>query len=169
MTISQPEKDTSATLLPVAQPLTQPTSMRATQNVAESFDDEHSSSSSSNQSDSLTMSGNENGENKQSSEATINDGALNSSSSYSFGSSFEEDILCIFGPECSYVPTPSSMKTYKLTGDNLDKNVKPTEYRIDSQTRSLHYFQTYMLFRIGFISLHMTTPHLHLTSPASIQ
>ena len=99
MTISQPEKDTSATLLPVAQPLTQPTSMRATQNVAESLDDEHSSSSSSNESNSLTMSGNEDGEDEQSSEATINDDASNSSSLYLFGSSFEEDILRIFGPD----------------------------------------------------------------------
>ena len=30
--------------------------------------------------------------------------------------------------------------TFKIIGDNLDKNVKPRDMRIDFQTRSLHYF-----------------------------
>lgn len=64
-------------------------------------------------------------------------------SSYSFGSSFEEDIRAIFGPETSQMPTASSLKTFKLVGDNVDKNVKPSDVRVDSQTQSLHYFQTY--------------------------
>ena len=137
-TISEPEKDTSATLQPATQPLTQPILESATPRL----DDQQTSSSSSSESGS----GNQNSEYEESSE---DNGASSSSSSYSYGSSFEEDILHIFGPECSYAPTPSSMKTYKLTGDNLDKNVKPTEYRVDSQTKSLHYFQTYMLFGTG--------------------
>ena len=33
--------------------------------------------------------------------------------------------------------------TYKLVGDNIDKNVKPREMRSNVQTRSLHYFHTY--------------------------
>ena len=33
--------------------------------------------------------------------------------------------------------------TYKLVGDNIDKNVRPREMRSDCQTRSLHYFHTY--------------------------
>ena len=39
-------------------------------------------------------------------------------------------------------PAPR-MKTYKLVGDNIDKTIKPRDMRIDSQTRSLHYFHTY--------------------------
>ena len=132
-TISEPEKDTSATLQPATQPLTQPILESATPRL----DDQQTSSSESG-------SGNENGEHEQSSE---DNGASSSSSSYSYGSSFEEDILHIFGPECSYAPTPSSMKTYKLTGDNLDKNVKPTEYRVDRRNPFLTF--RHMLFGTG--------------------
>ena len=39
--------------------------------------------------------------------------------------------------------TSSQRPTYKLVGDNIDKNVKPREMRSDHQTRSLHYFHTY--------------------------
>lgn len=35
--------------------------------------------------------------------------------------------------------------TYKLVGDNIDKDVKPRQMRFDYQTRSLHYFHTYAL------------------------
>lgn len=35
--------------------------------------------------------------------------------------------------------------TYKLVGDNIDKDVKPRQMRFDNQTRSLHYFHTYAL------------------------
>ena len=105
------------------------------------------------------MSGNENGETAEGSEVSLSNGTSSSSTSYSFGSSFEEDILHIFGPECSYAPTPSSLKTYKLTGDNLDKNVKPTDYRVDSQTNSLHFFQTYAVRdRIDLSSYDDTPP-----------
>ena len=153
-TISEPEKDTSATLQPATQPLTQPILESATPRL----DDQQISSSSSSESGS----GNENSEYEESSE---DNGASSSSSSYSYGSSFEEDILHIFGPECSYAPTPSSMKTYKLTGDNLDKNVKPTEYRVDSQTKSLHYFQTYAVRdRIDLSSFDDTPPVLDESS-----
>lgn len=153
-TISEPEKDTSAILQPATQPLTQPILESATPRL----DDQQSSSSSSSESGS----GNENSEHEESSE---DNGASSSSSSYSYGSSFEEDILHIFGPECSYAPTPSSMKTYKLTGDNLDKNVKPTEYRVDSQTKSLHYFQTYAVRdRIDLTSYDDTPPVLDESS-----
>ena len=47
-------------------------------------------------------------------------------------------MLAIFGPEISYAPDSSSLKTFKLVGDNVDKHVKPTQYRIDSQAKSLH-------------------------------
>jgi len=51
------------------------------------------------------------------------------------------DIDDFLGP-----PTPagcSHLMTYKLVGDNIDKNVRPRDMRSDHQTRSLHYFHTY--------------------------
>lgn len=41
-----------------------------------------------------------------------------------------------------YLGSPS-LKTYKLVGDNIDKNIRPREMRSDHQTKSLHYFHTY--------------------------
>ena len=90
-----------------------------------------------------STSDNENSVGEESSEASTANGVSNSGTSYSFGSSLEEDMLHIFGPEHSFAPSPSSLKTYKVVGDNLDKNVKPTDYRVDSQTKSLHFFQSY--------------------------
>lgn len=37
----------------------------------------------------------------------------------------------------------SEIFTYKLVGDNIDKDVKPRQMRCDYQTRSLHYFHTF--------------------------
>ena len=43
----------------------------------------------------------------------------------------------------------------------MDKNVKPTDYRVDSQTKSLHYFQTYTVRdRIDLTSYDDTPPML---------
>ena len=69
--------------------------------------------------------------------------SISSNTSSSSCSSFEREIQAIFGPETSYAPTSFSLKTFKLVGDNVDKNVKPSDVRVDSQTKSLHYFQTY--------------------------
>ena len=33
--------------------------------------------------------------------------------------------------------------TYKLVGDNIDKNITPRDMRSDHQTRSFHFFHTY--------------------------
>ena len=33
--------------------------------------------------------------------------------------------------------------SYKIVGDNIDKNVRPSYQRIDISTRSLHYFRSY--------------------------
>ena len=44
-------------------------------------------------------------------------------------------------PESSEQPPP--LKSYKLVGDNIDKNIRPRDMRIDHQGRSLHYFHTY--------------------------
>ena len=32
----------------------------------------------------------------------------------------------LFGHDGSAIPMPNSLKTYKIIGDNLDKNVKPS-------------------------------------------
>ncbi len=53
------------------------------------------------------------------------------------------DIEAILGPEKP--PGSPVLKTYKLVGDNIDKNVRPREMTSDNQTRSLHYFHTYAL------------------------
>ena len=49
----------------------------------------------------------------------------------------------IFGTDVSAAPTPSSLTTYKIVGDNIDKNIKPRDMRSDHQTKSLHYFHLY--------------------------
>ena len=36
-----------------------------------------------------------------------------------------------------------AMATYKLVGDNLDKNVRTQDMRSDHQTQSFHFFHTY--------------------------
>ena len=36
-----------------------------------------------------------------------------------------------------------NMLTYKVVGDNIDKEVRPRQMRSDHQTRSLHYFHIY--------------------------
>ncbi len=51
------------------------------------------------------------------------------------------DIDSFLGPAPS--AHPPALKTYKLVGDNLDKNVRPRDMRSDYQGRSLHYFHTY--------------------------
>ena len=38
---------------------------------------------------------------------------------------------------------PSTWAGFKIVGDNIDKNVQPRFMRIDSRTRSLHYFHCY--------------------------
>lgn len=52
------------------------------------------------------------------------------------------DINAFLGPDTQPSFDPK-LTTYKLVGDNIDKNVKPREMRADNQTRSLHYFHTY--------------------------
>ena len=41
------------------------------------------------------------------------------------------------------LPKPLPLKSFKLVGDNIDKEVRPREMRQDYQTRSLHFFHTY--------------------------
>ena len=58
-------------------------------------------------------------------------------------SSSDLSLSDIFGPSVSHAPTPSSLPSSKLVGDNVDKNIKPQDMRIDNQTKSLHYFHVY--------------------------
>ena len=51
------------------------------------------------------------------------------------------DLDSFLGPEH---PVPAgSLTTFKIVGDNIDKDVKPRNMRSDYQTRSLHYFHAY--------------------------
>ena len=38
---------------------------------------------------------------------------------------------------------PPPLKSFKLVGDNIDKNIHPRDIRTDHQGKSLHYFHTY--------------------------
>lgn len=38
---------------------------------------------------------------------------------------------------------PSNWVSFKIVGDNIDKNVQPRFMRVDAPTRSLHYFHAY--------------------------
>ncbi len=44
-----------------------------------------------------------------------------------------------------YLPPsyPLTFPSFKLVGDNIDKEVKPRDMRSDHQTKSLHYFHSY--------------------------
>ena len=149
--IEEPSGEESSEQHSTSLTVTQPDSQSVTDGQQNSSDEIEPSSSS------QSTSENENGD--SSSEASSSSGSSNTTSSYSFGSSFEEDIRTIFGPETSHIPTSSSLKTFKLIGDNLDKNVKPSDVRVDSQTQSLHYFQTYgVRDRIDLTSYDDTPP-----------
>lgn len=65
------------------------------------------------------------------------------SSSYTLCSLSEVDSEENFGLECLFAPNAESLKTNKVVGDNVNRNVKPNDVRLDSQTQSLNYFQTY--------------------------
>ena len=53
------------------------------------------------------------------------------------------DLDTIYSPVISKIPTNSSPKTFKIVMDNINKNIKPNQMRIDHQTRSLHYVHKY--------------------------
>ena len=71
-----------------------------------------------------------------------------------------EELDNIFGPEMNAVPTSTSLMTYKIVGDNIDKNVKPPDMRSDHQTRSLHYFQAYAVRDRIDLSIYEDMPSL---------
>ena len=61
-----------------------------------------------------------------------------SSSESLFSTSDSEDC---FRPQVSNVA--SVLDTFKIIGENIDKDIKPRDMRADHRTRSLHYFHTY--------------------------
>ena len=54
-------------------------------------------------------------------------------------SSIDPDVF--LGPEFS--STTPLLPTFKIVGDNIDKEVRPKNMRSDYQARSLHYFHSY--------------------------
>ena len=55
---------------------------------------------------------------------------------------------------------------FKIVGDNVDKNIRPSFQRLDRQTRSLHYFHSYsVLDRIDHSTLSDAKPSLGLIDP----
>lgn len=53
----------------------------------------------------------------------------------------ELDIDSFLGPE--YQPCVPNLLTFRIVGDNIDKNIKPRNMTSEHQTRSLHYFHVY--------------------------
>ena len=62
-----------------------------------------------------------------------------SSQTNSPSSSIDPDVF--LGPEFS--STTPLLPTFKIVGDNIDKEVRPRNMRSDYQARSLHYFHSY--------------------------
>ena len=54
------------------------------------------------------------------------------------------DLDSFLGPE-SASTVLSVLPTFKIVGDNIDKEIKPRNMRSDYQARSLHYFHLYAL------------------------
>ena len=48
-------------------------------------------------------------------------------------------------PQDDVLQTGANWKGFKLVGDNVDKNVKPSLQRFDNKTNSLHYFHYYTI------------------------
>ena len=59
-------------------------------------------------------------------------------SEFTEGSSSSLNIDDFLGPVSTRTSLPPAMKTYRLVGDNIDKQVCPRDMRSDHQTRSLH-------------------------------
>ena len=49
----------------------------------------------------------------------------------------------IHGSSDTSIPVTTSIPTFKLVGDNIDKNVKPRHETSQQHTKSLHYFHSY--------------------------
>lgn len=63
------------------------------------------------------------------------------------------------GQEQQCVPVLGS-SYYKIVGDNIDKNIRPSFQRVNHQTKSLHYFHSFAAMdRIDFSNLSNVVPH----------
>ena len=68
------------------------------------------------------------------------------------------DVDAFLGPE--YHPPNPSLLTYRLVGDNIDKNVKPHSMTNEHQTRSLHYFHSFTVRDCIDLSNYSNEPHV---------
>lgn len=64
------------------------------------------------------------------------------------------------GQEESCVTASDGNSYYKIVGDNIDKNIRPSFQRVSHQTKSLHYFHSYAAMdRVNFSNLSNDVPH----------
>lgn len=64
--------------------------------------------------------------------------------------------------------TPRMWLGYKLVGDNVDKNIRPSFQRVDRRTQSLHYFNVYAVQdRVDF-SMYSNEPQHTAAIPSSL-
>ena len=71
------------------------------------------------------------------------------------------DIDSFLGPE--HRPNNPTLLTYRLVGDNIDKNIKPRNMTSEHQTRSLHYFHSYAVrdrIDLSDVSSEQPTPNI---------
>ena len=63
-------------------------------------------------------------------------------------------------PEVSCIQTNIPLNsTVSVVGDDLDKNIKPRDMRINHQVKSLHFFDSFAVFsRMSTLSLNDPTP-----------
>ena len=62
----------------------------------------------------------------------------------------------------------SAWNGFKLVGDNIDKNLRPSFQRLNKQTVSLHYFHTYAVAdRIDFSTLSDVVPESITVNPST--
>ena len=57
---------------------------------------------------------------------------------------------------------------FKIVGDNIDKNIRPANQRIDRRTQSFHYFHSYaVLDRIDWTEASISQPVVEDLDPRS--
>ena len=77
-------------------------------------------------------------------------------------------IMPLTDPEHSEV-SPTVWNGFKIVGDNIDKNIRPSYQRCDRQTASLHYFHACAVGdRIDFSSLPNIRPTSVLIDPTDL-
>ena len=80
-----------------------------------------------------------------------------------------ETVDVIQPPQEQVHDLPSVCTGFKIVGDNLDKNIRPSFQRCDRQTISLHYFHSCAISdRIDFSSLSNIRPKHIMIDPAML-